>query len=207
MAKNAQSRQLSPPAKGTEAAPQRIVEAAIEVFCRKGYDAASVREIVEAAGVTKPVLYYYFGSKEGLFTHILESMFDPFLSGLNMACRWEKGPFRDRLKAIADLHIQAAKDYPGRVRFIHGIAYSALYDHLFDFRGNWMKAFNLITRLFEAGQKKRVVRRDISPQALAGNFIGMAHAAMRGIAYCPTLLEELPDSKDIVEIIMKGIGK
>ena len=32
----------------------------------RGYDATPVRAIVEAAGVTKPTLYYHFGSKEGL---------------------------------------------------------------------------------------------------------------------------------------------
>ena len=36
-----------------------------------GFDATSVREIVEAAGVAKPTLYYYFGSKEGLAQALL----------------------------------------------------------------------------------------------------------------------------------------
>ena len=36
------------------------------LFAERGYDATSVREIVEAAGVAKPTLYYYFRSKEGL---------------------------------------------------------------------------------------------------------------------------------------------
>ena len=52
---------------------QRLLQAAAEVFERKGYASASVREIVEHAGVTKPVLYYYFGSKEGLLLAILET--------------------------------------------------------------------------------------------------------------------------------------
>ncbi len=46
---------------------ERLLEAAIGLFARKGYHATSVREIVEAAGVTKPVLYYWFQSKEGVF--------------------------------------------------------------------------------------------------------------------------------------------
>ncbi len=40
---------------------------AIALFARKGYAATTVREIVEAAGVTKPALYYHFGNKEGIF--------------------------------------------------------------------------------------------------------------------------------------------
>lgn len=44
-----------------------ILKVAAALFARKGYAATTVREIVEAAGVTKPVLYYHFRSKEGLF--------------------------------------------------------------------------------------------------------------------------------------------
>jgi TetR/AcrR family transcriptional regulator len=49
----------------------RLLNAAVRVFDRKGYAGASVREIAEMAGVTKPALYYHFGSKEGLLVAIL----------------------------------------------------------------------------------------------------------------------------------------
>jgi len=54
------------------AVKDRLLEAAIGLFARKGYHATSVREIVEAAGVTKPVLYYWFRSKEGVFHALME---------------------------------------------------------------------------------------------------------------------------------------
>ena len=41
----------------------RILKKALELFSEKGYDATSVREICEAAGITKPTLYYFYGSK------------------------------------------------------------------------------------------------------------------------------------------------
>ncbi|MGD8882016.1 MAG: TetR/AcrR family transcriptional regulator [Desulfobacterales bacterium] len=53
-------------------ARERILETAIGLFAEKGYAGTSVREIVEQAGLSKPVLYYYFQSKEGLFLAILE---------------------------------------------------------------------------------------------------------------------------------------
>ncbi len=40
---------------------------ALKLFSAKGYEGVSVNELTEAAGITKPTLYYYFGSKEGLF--------------------------------------------------------------------------------------------------------------------------------------------
>ena len=57
-------------------ARERLLETAIGMFAEKGYAGTSVREIVEQAGVSKPVLYYYFKSKEGLFLAILEQAED-----------------------------------------------------------------------------------------------------------------------------------
>jgi len=57
---------------GDAHARERLLRAAADVFDRKGYAAASVREIVEQAGITKPVLYYHFGSKEGMLNAILD---------------------------------------------------------------------------------------------------------------------------------------
>ncbi len=45
----------------------RIINAAIELFGERGYQAASTREIARRAGVNAPLLNYYFESKEGLY--------------------------------------------------------------------------------------------------------------------------------------------
>jgi AcrR family transcriptional regulator len=57
------------------AAYKRLLSAARKIFARKGYSGTSVREIVAAAGVTQPVLNYYFRNKEGLY---LELFREPF---------------------------------------------------------------------------------------------------------------------------------
>ena len=52
---------------------QAILNEALELFSAKGYEGVSVSELTEAAGITKPTLYYYFGSKEGLFEAVCQS--------------------------------------------------------------------------------------------------------------------------------------
>src|SRR5439155_12543670 len=46
---------------------QQMLEAADRVFARRGYQASSMDEIAAEVGITKPMLYAYFGSKEGLY--------------------------------------------------------------------------------------------------------------------------------------------
>ena len=56
----------------------RILQKALELFSDKGYDATSVREICEAAGITKPTLYHFYGSKEGVYRAIVEGALERF---------------------------------------------------------------------------------------------------------------------------------
>ncbi|HEX2772665.1 MAG TPA: TetR/AcrR family transcriptional regulator, partial [Micromonosporaceae bacterium] len=46
---------------------QQMLDAAVRVFSRKGFHAASMDDIAESAGISKPMLYAYLGSKEALF--------------------------------------------------------------------------------------------------------------------------------------------
>ena len=57
-------------------AKQTIMNEALRLFSAKGYEGVSVNELTEAAGITKPTLYYYFGSKEGLFEAVCQSHYD-----------------------------------------------------------------------------------------------------------------------------------
>lgn len=69
-----------PPADPQPDARERLLQAALAMFTEHGYSAASIREICAAAGVTKPVLYYYFGSKEGLYLQLMEDAYALFES-------------------------------------------------------------------------------------------------------------------------------
>ncbi len=53
-------------------ARERLLEAGTALFAERGYNGTFIRAIVARAGVTKPVLYYYFKSKEGMFYTILD---------------------------------------------------------------------------------------------------------------------------------------
>ena len=70
----------------------RLLLSALSHFAAKGYDGVQVKEVAEEAGVSKPTLYYHFGSKEGLFRQLclvalagmavrIQAMVEPFLAG------------------------------------------------------------------------------------------------------------------------------
>lgn len=80
---------------------QAILDSALTLFYEKGYDAVGVQQIVEAAGVTKPTLYYYFGSKQGL----LQSLLNEHFSWLER----EMGKLGERKERIPEKLYRAAR--------------------------------------------------------------------------------------------------
>ncbi|WP_019631281.1 TetR/AcrR family transcriptional regulator [Actinomadura atramentaria] len=56
-----------------EARRSAILEAAASLFADRPYDVLSIDEIADAAGVAKGLIYYYFGSKRGLFLAVIEN--------------------------------------------------------------------------------------------------------------------------------------
>jgi AcrR family transcriptional regulator len=56
-----------------EVRERQMIRVASQVFAKAGYDAASMDEIAAGAGISKKMLYGYFGSKEGLFAACAEA--------------------------------------------------------------------------------------------------------------------------------------
>ena len=69
---------------------EMIMQCAKTLFYAKGYDAVGVQEIVDKAGVTKPTLYYYIGSKLGLLKTLIEETFQEFRMILHEAADMEQ---------------------------------------------------------------------------------------------------------------------
>ena len=59
-----------------------ILGAAEQEFARHGLESARIEDIAERSGVTKGMIYHYFGSKEKLYEAALEQVFAPLLMSL-----------------------------------------------------------------------------------------------------------------------------
>lgn len=101
----------------------RILMKALQLFSQQGYDATSVREICAAADVTKPTLYHFYGSKEGVYRAIVEGALERFRSELLRALSGE-GPLRDQLVRLASAYLDAARREPDIARFVMALVHN-----------------------------------------------------------------------------------
>jgi TetR/AcrR family transcriptional regulator len=151
----------------------RLLRAAVCVFDRKGYAAASVREIVEMAGVAKPALYYHFGSKERLLGAVLDAAAQEFSRAIDVAIE-RTGTARDRLLALcSDLHGLFQKNVPA-VRVAHAVFFGPVEGvPPFDFTQFDRQINRAVSRIVEEGQAAGEIVRAASPEDVALVIMGI----------------------------------
>jgi AcrR family transcriptional regulator len=76
-----------------------IVDVAVQVFLRHGYDGASLDQVAEAAGITKASIYYHAEGKEALLKHGAGRALDALFAVLEEPAALEGRPL-DRLKHV-----------------------------------------------------------------------------------------------------------
>ncbi|MGH8631833.1 MAG: TetR/AcrR family transcriptional regulator [Burkholderiales bacterium] len=98
---------LNPAANGRARYDRRLAEIlahATRVFCDRGYDAASIRDISRATGTSLAGLYYYFRSKEELLYLIQKDAFETLIARLQRRLQAERDPVA-RLRAVIANHL------------------------------------------------------------------------------------------------------
>lgn len=183
----------------------RILQRALELFSERGYDATSVREICEAAAVTKPTLYHFYGSKEGVYRALVEGALERFSADMRRALAGE-GPLRDHLTRMARAYVDAALREPQLARFLMALIHNPPRSApATDFVGFYHGILAEVGRSVDAA----VARREIAPGptelrllvlmgALAESMIGYLLAGR------PELTHELADR--LVDVVLGGWG-
>ena len=87
-----------------------ILSCALQLFSSRGYDAVGVQEIVDAAGVTKPTLYHYFGSKRGMLDVLLKEHFDELYELIKRAAEYQ-GDLPLTLNKVTAAYFHFAKEH------------------------------------------------------------------------------------------------
>ena len=137
---------------------QRLLDAAAELFNSKGYAATTVREIVKAAGVTKPVLYYYFKNKEGIFLELMRGTYVKF-NELVDSVRSEKGSPREKLERFIDQSFCLFLEEIKTVRLMYSLYYGPHQGApFFDFDIYHRKYQEVIRGLVEEGIRRKEFR-------------------------------------------------
>jgi AcrR family transcriptional regulator len=95
-----------------------IVDAACEVFARRGFHQASMRQIAGAAGLSLAGLYHYVGGKEELLFLALDRSLDALIAALDRAGAAAPTP-ETKLLALIRTHLEFAFEHASALRIVN----------------------------------------------------------------------------------------
>ncbi|NQU43937.1 TetR/AcrR family transcriptional regulator [bacterium] len=148
----------------------RIGHCALEIFATKGFAGTSIREIAEAAGVTKPTLYYYFGSKERMYQSLYKGLLEAFFGEMEQVKDQTSGTMAHRLQAVVGLYFRWLNEKPLLATFIHRATFGLAFN---------MPAFDRDVRVVEeilrdGAAAGEIPETNANPE-VALHFIGIVH--------------------------------
>lgn len=148
-----------------------IAQKAIALLARKGFQATTIQDIADAAGLGKGTIYHYFKTKEEILLVISEELFQEAERSFGKALLQIEEP-REKLAALIEEAMYVSENVENLF-----VIYMELW--LMNFRGNHHQDFmtvikrlhndlkNLVARMIETGKKQKIWAKSTDSDALA----------------------------------------
>jgi TetR/AcrR family transcriptional repressor of nem operon len=184
--------------------PDEALDSALALFWRKGYEATSVADLVEALGVNRGSLYTTFKDKRSLYLAALERYDEREVGAWVRHLRNAQGPGRERIQSLFDQRIRAVEERGDRRGCL--VCNAAVELAPFDpgIAGRVKASLDRLTAAFsvalaaDPGYPTEPERRDRRAHFLTATLMGLHVMARAGAA---------PDTlRGIVRIAMRGLA-
>lgn len=194
---------------------KKIIQACIEVFAETGYTGASTNEIVQKAGISKGILFHYFGNKKNLYLYILDKTLDKAVSELNSYLEHLPSDIFERIAVTGMMKLKMALEQP----LVYKLLYVTFVNTPDSLKAavleRYKKLYDIALPMIYNGIDYSRIRKGVDPQ----KAIEVVVTFMEGLqaryleAYknltaeqSLTLLDKLKsDSLEYMEILKKGI--
>ena len=187
---------------------QQILQAAVRVFARQGYEASPVGDVAREAGVAYGLVYHYFGSKEEILNTLFTERWQIMLDAISEVDKQQEIPARDKLYLVASFIIDSYRHEPDLMKVIIVEVTRAANTfgrvHLAKIR----EAYDMIGQIVEGAQREGVFKKDISPDFAALMFYGAIEQLLSGWIFdvIPQSEEDFEGAKSlVVEAICGGL--
>jgi TetR/AcrR family fatty acid metabolism transcriptional regulator len=149
----------------------RIIEAAIKVFAKKGFFNAKISEIAKEANVADGTIYLYFKSKDDILIHLFEESMDRLIKLIQTELAKEDNPI-SKLKRFIQLHFTLVEGNPNLAEVItvelrQSNKFMKEYDNV-----KFRDYLNLISSVIREGQAQGMIRREVKPAIIKRALFG-----------------------------------
>ena len=181
-----------------------LIDAAADVFAKRGFHAASLEEIAETAGFTRGAIYKNFENKEELFYAVIERRIDAQLSRFRELLREDAAAARDPARLASAWEEVLAFDKEWFALDLEFRLYALRNE---DARKTWVtherELRNLVARFIEEQQKVLGGSTAIDADTMAGIVIPASQGFWQWTALDP---DQAHFYTAFLEVLIKGVG-
>jgi TetR/AcrR family fatty acid metabolism transcriptional regulator len=150
---------------------QRILQAAVKVFARKGYFAARVSEVARRAGVADGTIYLYFGGKEDILVRLFDEVMAEHVEQGRREVRSLRGA-PARLRAIAEHHLRLLGENQD-LAVVFQVELRRSTKFMERFTASWFRDYlELLGDVIAEGQREGSLRPELPRKLVAKAFFG-----------------------------------
>jgi AcrR family transcriptional regulator len=157
----------------TNGMERRIIEAARQVFVRKGYDATTMSDIATEVGISRTAMHYYFRTKEMMFEAIFLQLIDAVLPNIDLIMD-EPTTILEKIPRIVDQYIAALRENLMFPLFVINEMHRDMA-HLFHVIAREPKRMQPVIRLKQQmmDEMERGLIKPLPPEDVVSTFIGL----------------------------------
>ena len=186
---------------------QQLLQAALKSFADRGYAATSVQEIVDAARVSKPALYYYFADKADLFQALVDEAHDGRYQVMQKAAARgvtvaEK--LQDIVSAIFEFSLKNRELM--RLAFATAFAASGEAPGQMRCREKGKRNFEFVRAIIAQGQKSGELDRHFTADELTLGIYGQLNSYVMIRLLMPDCPLNRETAEQIVRLFVNGAG-
>jgi AcrR family transcriptional regulator len=191
----------------SETTKEKIFKAAAKLFSEKGYNGVSMREISEFTGLSKPAIYYYFGSKEGIYSELVNA-------GMKVGIKEYEEIFqknisvKQKLTELMKVRFQQVHRYPELVKFFLSLFNSTEnLTFLEHFRQVAKENRQMLSELILEGVTSGEFGASARPELACDIYIGaLTHFLWSQLNSSNIILSDQL-AEEIVELLFKGLNE
>jgi len=195
----------------TAAADKRrlILDAAVRVFARQGFNGCRVSDIADEAGVAYGLVYHYFRSKDEVLDTLFLERWNVLLEAIRETDQQDISP-REKLYAIASFIVDSYRHDPELMKVIIVEVTRAANSFGQTQLAKIREAYELIANIVEKAQDEGAFKDTITPQFAAMAFYGAIEQVLTGWIFelLPQSDAEYEQAKEfVVETICAGLDR
>jgi len=184
---------------------KEILAAAEKCFGTRGYAGTSIQDITDQTSFSKPVIYYHFGNKEGLFLALLEEAYTECYSVMELAASTEES-IGTRLVSINMGLFDFLRDRRDLTRLAFSTSFSSQEElpeseRILKLR---LRIFNLLHDLMKKGCRSGELDDSIASRDLAHGIYGAISFCLMGYLTLPGIQLNRQTAETVVHLFLKG---